>query len=84
MVLGLSLAMFTLLHVLISLVGIGSGIMVVIGMLGSHRLPAWTAVYLVTTILTSPQPLRRSGHSSISTVPRRSLAASAGRRPPSS
>jgi hypothetical protein len=53
MVLGLSLAMFTLLHVLISLVGIGSGIVVVIGMLGSHRLPGWTAVYLVTTILTS-------------------------------
>jgi hypothetical protein len=49
----MSLATFTLLHVAISLVGIVSGIVVVIGMLGSNRLPTWTAVFLASTILTS-------------------------------
>jgi hypothetical protein len=53
MVLGMSLATFTLLHVAISLVGIGSGIVVAIGMLGSKRLASWTALFLATTILTS-------------------------------
>ena len=32
---------------------IASGIVVVIGMLGSHRMPAWTALFLFMTILTS-------------------------------
>ena len=40
MVLGMSLAVFTTVHVIISLVAIASGIVVVIGMLGSHRMPA--------------------------------------------
>src|SRR4051794_37631239 len=53
MVFGMSLAAFTLLHVVISLVGIGTGIVVVVGMLGSKRLPLWTALFLATTILTS-------------------------------
>ena len=53
MVLGMSLATFTLLHVLISLVGIATGFVVLYGMLRSDRLPTWTAVFLVTTILTS-------------------------------
>ena len=53
MVLGMSLAAFTTVHVIISLVAIASGIVVVIGMLGSHRMPAWTALFLFMTILTS-------------------------------
>jgi hypothetical protein len=53
MILGLSIAAFTLLHVIISLIAITSGIIVLIGMLGSRRLPGWTALFLLTTILTS-------------------------------
>jgi len=53
MVFGMSLATFTLLHVAISLVAIVTGLVVVIGMSSSKRLPGWTAVFLVTTFLTS-------------------------------
>ncbi len=53
MILGLSAATFTLLHVLISLVGIGSGLIVMYGFLTSQRLGRWTAVFLASTILTS-------------------------------
>ena len=52
MVLGMSTQTFTLLHVVISLVGIFSGVMAVIGMLGSKRSVGWTALFLATTILT--------------------------------
>src|SRR4051794_39172460 len=53
MVLGMSLATFTLLHVLISLVGIVTGFVVLYGMLHADRLPTWTAIFLASTILTS-------------------------------
>ena len=53
MVLGMSLATFTLLHVVISLVGIATGFVVVYGMLNANRRPAWTAIFLATTVLTS-------------------------------
>jgi len=53
MLLGLSLYAFTMLHVVISLIGIASGLVVLFGMLGSHRLPGWTALFLLTTVLTS-------------------------------
>ncbi len=53
MILGLSLEGFLLLHVLISMVGIFSGFVVLGGMYASHKLPSWTAVFLLTTILTS-------------------------------
>ena len=53
MLLGLSLYAFTILHVVISLIGIVSGLVVLFGMLGSHRLPGWTALFLLTTVLTS-------------------------------
>jgi len=42
-----------LFHTLISLVGIASGFVVMWGMLNAKRLGAWTALFLVTTILTS-------------------------------
>ena len=53
MVLGMSLAVFTLLHTVISLIAIAAGIVVLIGMLGSHRLLGWTAIFLLFTIFTS-------------------------------
>jgi hypothetical protein len=53
MVLGMNLETFTLIHVLISLVGIASGLVVLYGFLTNRRLDAWTAVFLLTTALTS-------------------------------
>jgi hypothetical protein len=53
MVLGMSLTTFTVLHTIISLVAIVSGIIVAVGMLSAKRLPTWTAIFLATTILTS-------------------------------
>jgi hypothetical protein len=53
MILGMSLATFTLAHVIISLVGIVFGLVAMFGMLGSHRLPGWTAIFLLFTILTN-------------------------------
>ena len=53
MMLGLSLSTFTILHVIISLVAIVSGLIVMFGLLGSNRMPGLTALFLLTTILTS-------------------------------
>ena len=49
----MSLSTFTLVHVIISLIGIVSGFIVLFGLFGSHRLPGMTALFLITTILTS-------------------------------
>jgi hypothetical protein len=53
MVLGMSLSTYTLIHVIISLAGIGSGFIVMYGLLNSKRLDGWTAIFLTTTVLTS-------------------------------
>lgn len=53
MVLGMSLSTFTLLHVIISLAGIGSGFVVMYGLLNGKPLDGWTAIFLTTTVLTS-------------------------------
>jgi hypothetical protein len=53
MILGMSIGAFTLLHVIITLVAIGSGLIVVGGMFASQRLPVTTALFLLTTALTS-------------------------------
>ena len=53
MILGMSLSAFTLLHVIISLIAIVSGIIVLFGLLGSRRMPGMTAIFLLFTILTS-------------------------------
>jgi hypothetical protein len=53
MVLGMSLATFTLVHVIISLIAIVAGIVAMFGMLGSNRMPGMTAIFLLTTILTN-------------------------------
>ena len=53
MVLGMSVQTFTLIHVLISLAGIASGLVVIYGFLTRQRLDGWAAVFLTTTALTS-------------------------------
>ena len=53
MILGMSLATFTMVHVIISLIGIASGIIVMFGLLGSNPLPGLTGIFLLFTILTS-------------------------------
>lgn len=53
MILGLSLVSFTFLHVFLSLLGIGSGLFLVFGLLTSRRLHILTALFFVSTITTS-------------------------------
>jgi hypothetical protein len=53
MILGMSTSTFTLLHVLISLVGIGSGFIAVFGLLKGKLIAGWTPLFLVSTVLTS-------------------------------
>jgi len=53
MILGMSIGAFTLLHVVITLIAIGSGLIVVGGMFASHKLSGTTALFLFTTALTS-------------------------------
>ncbi len=53
MILGMSTATFTLLHVLISLLGIGSGFVVIFGLIAGKRLEVWTKLFLASTVLTS-------------------------------
>ena len=47
------LPMFTLIHVVISVLGIIAGLVVVGGLMAGARLDGWTALFLATTILTS-------------------------------
>jgi hypothetical protein len=53
MILGMSTATYTAIHVVISLIGIATGLVVLFGMLGNRWLPRWNAIFLLTTILTS-------------------------------
>ena len=53
MILGMTTATFTFVHVLLSLVGIASGLLVVYGMLRGKRFDGATVIFLVTTALTS-------------------------------
>ena len=53
MILGMSLPTFTLVHVIISLIAVVSGVIVMSGLLGSNRRPGMTAIFLLFTILTS-------------------------------
>ncbi|NGN42825.1 hypothetical protein G6N74_17280 [Mesorhizobium sp. CGMCC 1.15528] len=53
MLLGMSLSTFTLLHVIISLIGIVTGLVVLYGLLKSQRMDSWTSIFLLTTVLTS-------------------------------
>lgn len=53
MVWGMSLATFTLVHVVLSLVGIGSGFVVMAGWLSGRERQGWGALFLSTTVATS-------------------------------
>ena len=53
MILGMSVDAFTILHVIVTLVAIGSGLIVVGGLFASNTLPVTTALFLFTTALTS-------------------------------
>jgi hypothetical protein len=47
------LSAFTVFHVVLSLVGIGSGLVVLYGLLTSKPLDGWTKIFLTTTVATS-------------------------------
>ena len=47
------LEIYTLVHVLISLAGIASGLVVVFGLLRGDRMDRWTRIFLGTTVATS-------------------------------
>lgn len=53
MTLGLSLSTLTTVHVVLSLIGIATGFLVLRAMLGGERAAGLTAVFLITTVLTS-------------------------------
>ena len=53
MILGMSVATFVLVHVIISLIAIVAGLVVMFGMLASKRQGGLTAIFLLFTILTS-------------------------------
>lgn len=44
---------FTLVHVVLSLIGIFSGFVMMFGLFAAKRLDGWTAVFLASTVLTS-------------------------------
>jgi len=49
----MAMATFTFVHVALSLVGIGSGFVVLYGMLAAKRLDVWTGIFLASTVATS-------------------------------
>jgi len=53
MILGMSLQAFTVFHIILSMIGIAFGFIVAGGILASNKLPGWTALFLLTTILTN-------------------------------
>jgi len=53
MILGMSVVDLTRFHVILSLAGIVSGIVVVLAMLRAHVLPVMTSIFLTTTMATS-------------------------------
>ncbi len=53
MILGMTTATFTVVHVVLSLLGIGSGFVVSFGLLAGKRLNGWTALFLASTVATS-------------------------------
>jgi hypothetical protein len=53
MIWGLTESTFTTVHVVLSLVGIGSGLVVMLGLLTGKDRPGWTLLFLATTVATS-------------------------------
>ena len=52
MILGMSTASFTLIHMLISLTAAGSGFVVILGLLNRKLLDGWIAIFFTASILT--------------------------------
>jgi hypothetical protein len=52
-ILGMSVATFTIAHVVLSLIGIVAGLIVLFGMFKSYKMQGLTALFLATTVLTS-------------------------------
>ena len=50
---GIPTDLFVQIHVAVSLIGIASGLVVMFGLVSGQRLGAWTALFLLATILTS-------------------------------
>src|SRR5215471_20223321 len=53
MVFGMSLHTYTSIHVLLSLIGIAAGVVVLAGLLAAKDRNTWTALFLISTALTS-------------------------------
>ena len=53
MIFGMTTSTFTAIHVLLSLVGIGSGFAVMYGLLTGKLLNGWTVLFLASTVATS-------------------------------
>lgn len=53
MVFGMSLPAYTAVHVAVSLVGIGSGLVVLFGLLKGKNFRGWAVLFLATTVATS-------------------------------
>jgi hypothetical protein len=53
MIIGLSIATFTTIHVIITLIAIATSVIVMFGMVTNKALPGWTAICLLFTVLTS-------------------------------
>jgi hypothetical protein len=53
MIWGLSTSTFTLVHVVLSLVGIFAGLVVMFGLVAGKRFDGWTVLFLATTVATS-------------------------------
>lgn len=53
MILGMSVGMFTLVHVIISVIGLIAGVVVLGQMLGDGYSKMWTGLFLAATVLTS-------------------------------
>jgi len=51
MIWGLSESTFTLVHVVLSLVGIAAGLVTMFGLVAGKRLDGWTAVFLAVAVL---------------------------------
>src|SRR5438105_5168482 len=49
----LGLTIFTIIHVITSLIGIFCGFVVLAGLLTARRFNGWTAIFLASTVLTS-------------------------------
>jgi hypothetical protein len=53
MIWGMTTSTFTLVHVWLSVIGMGAGLVVLLGLLAGKTLGGWTALFLITTAATS-------------------------------